>query len=164
MSRLRQNLPLLVIAAVVLLFLGATIRYRGKAPVRLPLSACDAGLWQRVYERDRLQVIEPCTAVEGRVKFAHFNEDGDVHLGFDPDTKSVLNLVNVFHGRGELVVEVVCGHPPRKESAKAACAGYQPQIAIPRPGQRVRVTGVYVTDLDNGWREVHPVSRIEVLP
>jgi hypothetical protein len=25
------------------------------------------------------------------------------------------------------------------------------------------VTGAYVTDRDNGWNEIHPVTRIEVL-
>jgi hypothetical protein len=34
-------------------------------------------------------------------------------------------------------------------------------VAIPNVGDRVRVTGAYVTDRDNGWREIHPVTRIE---
>ena len=36
-------------------------------------------------------------------------------------------------------------------------------ITAPRIGDRVRITGSYVTDRDNGWNEIHPVSRIEIL-
>jgi hypothetical protein len=87
-----------------------------------------------------------------------------LHIGLDPEEKSVLNLINVIHGHGELVVEVVCEHDPVKETAKAACAGFHSQVTIPEVGNRIRVTGAYVTDRDMGWNEIHPVTRIEVLP
>jgi hypothetical protein len=34
---------------------------------------------------------------------------------------------------------------------------------IPQASDRVRVTGSDVTDLENKWNEIHPVTRIEVL-
>jgi hypothetical protein len=49
------------------------------------------------------------------------------------------------------------------DAAKAPCSGFHPQITIPGVGDRVRVTGAYVTDRDNGWNEIHPVMRIELL-
>lgn len=142
---------------------AAWLRYPGRAPIKLPAANCDAALSDRVYEKNRLEIIEPCTAVEGRVALVHFNADGDVHIGLIPDQRSVLNLTNVIHGRRELVAEIVCGHPPRDDPARSTCAGYRPQIAPPKVGDRVRITGAYVTDRDNGWREVHPVSRIETI-
>ena len=49
------------------------------------------------------------------------------------------------------------------DDAKAACAGFTSQVTVPAVGDRVRATGAYVTDKDNGWNEIHPVTRIDVL-
>jgi hypothetical protein len=76
----------------------------------------------------------------------------------------VLNIINRLHTHGHLVVEVICqGDTPSGGDAVAACAGFTPQVAIPKAGDHVRVTGAYVTDRDNGWNEIHPVTRIEIL-
>ena len=163
MKRILKLAPAALLVAIVIFVFAAWVRYPGRAPVKLAVEQCDARLWNRVYEKDRLEVVEPCTAVEGRVKSVHFNEDGDVHIGLDPDQPSVLNLMNATHGGRELVVEIVCDHLPPRAPARATCAGYQPQVTPPKVGDRIRVTGAYVTDRDNGWREVHPVTRIEVL-
>jgi len=156
---------ILIAVLVVTTFLALLIklRYPGKVTVKLPAEICDSALWQHVYEKQRLQVIEPCTAVEGRVVALHRASDGDLHLSLDPDNTTVLNFINRFHGHGHLVVEAICLYPSSEERARAACAEYHPQITIPKPGDRVRVTGAYVTDSDNGWNEIHPVSKIEVL-
>jgi hypothetical protein len=156
-----------VLLAVLLVLLGvfvaARLRYPGKAPVKLPEAECDAGLWKHVYQPERLRVIEACTVVEGRVASVHRAADGDLHIGLDPEQKSVLNLINVAHAQRRLVVEAVCDHPTTKPAPAAACAGFTSAIAAPAVGDRVRVTGPYVTDRDDGWNEVHPVTRIEVL-
>ncbi len=155
---------LLIAAAVVLAgsLLLAKLHYSGEAPVKLPTASCDATLWQHVYEKDRLQVIEACTAVEGRMVSVHESEDGDLHIALDPKDKSVLNLVNATHMRRMLVVEVICHHPSQGES-QIACGDYHSAVLNPKAGDYVRITGVYVTDRDNGWNEIHPVSSIEVL-
>ena len=140
----------------------AKLHYSGRAPVKLPTGSCDTNLWQHVYEKDRLQVIETCTAVEGRVIAVHESEDGDLHITLDPKDKSVLNLVNATHARRTLVVEVICQHPSQGES-QVACGDYHSTIVNPKAGDYVRITGSYVTDRDNGWNEIHPVSSIEVL-
>lgn len=153
--------------AVLIVLLGLIglwrFRYPGKAPAKLTAESCNSDLWKHVYEKDRLKVVEACTAVDGRVVSIHRNSDGDMHIALAPDRKSVLNLINVFHAHGELVAEVICEHPPADAVEKAACADFQSQVAIPNVGDRVRVTGAYVTDRDNGWREIHPVARIEKL-
>jgi len=149
-----------LLVALVALIVGAKFYYSGTA---LPASGCDASLWTHVYEKERLTVLEPCTSVEGRVVSTHAAADGDLHIALDPDDKHVLNLVNATHGHRELVVEIVCDHTTTKTAPQAACVNYHSLVTAPKAGDRVRVTGAYVTDRDNGWNEVHPVSRIDVL-
>jgi hypothetical protein len=158
-----SRITLIVLVILTALFLMARLRYSGTAPVKLQAESCNPDLWKHVYEKDRLNVLEPCTAVEGRVVSVHRASDGDLHIGLDPENKSVLNLVNVMHAQRKLVVELICDHIPAEANAQAACRDFHPQITIPNVGDRVRVTGAYVTDRDNGWNEVHPVTRIEIL-
>ena len=162
MSRITK-IALTVLIALAALFLVAKFRYAGKAPLSLLTESCDSGLWRHVNEKERLHVIEQCAAVEGRVVSVHPNSDGDLHIALDPEQKSVLNLVNMIHGHGDLVVEVICEHTPAHAPDQAACGAFHSQVAIPNVGDHIRVTGAYVTDRDNGWNEIHPVTRIEVL-
>ena len=163
MSRTARSAILIASVTLVGFLLAARLRYSGKAPVRLPAADCNGDLWKRTYSPERLRVIEPCTAVEGRVVSVHAAADGDLHIGLDPDDASVLNLVNVIHQRRRLVVEIVCAHTPADREAVALCSGFTSQVSVPKVGDRVRVTGAYVTDGDNGWTEIHPVTRIDVL-
>jgi len=110
-----------------------------------------------------VDVVEECTAVEGRVASSSRAMDGDLYFTLDPEQKSVLNLFNVMNGRGKLAVEVICEHAAANTTDQGACGAFHSQITIPRVGDRVRVTGAYVTDRHYGWREVHPVTRIEIL-
>ena len=158
-----SRITLALLVALIALFLMARLRYAGKAPVKLPAESCDPGLWNHVYEKERLHVVEECTAVAGRVISVHRNSDGDMHIALDPEQASVLNLVNVIHGHGDLVVEIICEHTPTRAADQAVCGTFHPQMTIPNIGDRIRVTGTYVTDRDNGWNEVHPVTRIEIL-
>jgi hypothetical protein len=102
-------------AALVALFLMAKLHYAGKPTVKLPAENCNADQWKHVYEAERLHVIEACTAVEGRVVSIRRASDEDLHIGLDPDHKSVLNLTNVIHADGHLVVEVICDHTPAEK-------------------------------------------------
>jgi hypothetical protein len=148
---------------MIALFLLARFRYQGKVPLKLQAENCDSSLWKHVNQGERLHVEEPCTAVEGRVVSLYRASDGDLHIALDPEDKSVLNLVNVMHAHGKLVVEIICEHTPADPDDKVACAAFHPQITVPNIGDHIRVTGAYVIDRDNGWNEVHPVTRIEVL-
>lgn len=157
--RVLLGLIVLVIAA----FIVFMFRYRGKAPVKLAASECNADLWKHVYQPERLKVIEACTAVEGRVVSVHRAADGDLHIGLDPDHKSVLNFINAMHAQRRLIVESVCDHAASATKPETVCAGFTSQITVPKVGDRVRITGAYVTDTDNGWNEIHPATRIDVL-
>jgi hypothetical protein len=163
LGRTSGRVALAVLLTLMALFIAARLRYPGRATVKLPAADCDADLWKHVYSPERLALIETCTAVEGRVASLHRAVDGDLHIGLDPEQKSTLNLANVMHAQRRLIVEVVCDHPTTKQQPSSACAGFTSQITAPSIGDRVRVTGAYVTDHDNGWNEVHPVTRIEIL-
>ena len=163
MTRWRLRLLVALACLAVGLFLIARLRYSGKPTVKLPPGNCDGDLWRHVYRPGRLRVIEACTAVDGRVVSLSRGSDGDLHIALDPDQKSVLNLMNATHGQGYLVVEVICEHASAKPDAATACAGFTSRVTIPRVDDRVRVTGAYVTDRENGWNELHPVTRIENL-
>ncbi|HMF90036.1 MAG TPA: hypothetical protein VKL40_05285 [Candidatus Angelobacter sp.] len=163
MSKTLVYITLSVPAVLVALVWVAKLRYSGTAPVKLPAESCDRSLWKHVYQPERLRVIEACTSVEGRVVSVRQARDGDLHIGLDPDHKSVLNFVNVLHGDGTLIVEVVCEHPPVDDDPKSACSGFVSQVTPPKTGDRIRVTGAYVTDSEYGWNEIHPVTRIDLL-
>jgi len=163
LGRTSGRIALAVLLTLIALFIAARLRYPGRAPVKLPAADCNADLWKHVYSPERLGVIEACTAVDGRVVSLHRAVDGDLHIGLDPEQKSILNLTNVMHAQRHLIVEVVCDHPSLKNQAGPAFEGFASSITAPNVGDRVRVTGAYVTDRDNGWNEVHPVTRIEIL-
>jgi hypothetical protein len=158
-----KNIALLIIAAGVAAALVFWLGPFGKPPLHLAAESCDASLWNRTYLPERLKVLDACVAVEGQVGEIHSESDGDMHIRVHVDQKRALYLVNRMHLRGDIVVEVVCEHPPKGQAAAAACAGYQSQVTIPHPGDRVRVTGSWVVDTENGWTEIHPATRIEVL-
>jgi hypothetical protein len=163
LGRTSGRIALGVMLTLAALFVAARLRYPGKAVVKLAPADCNADLWKHVYSPERLGVIEACTAVAGRVVSVHRAVDGDLHIGLDPEQKSTLNLINVMHAQRRLIVEVVCDHPSVKNQAGPACEGFTSSITAPNIGDRIRVTGAYVTDRDNGWNEIHPVTRIETL-
>jgi hypothetical protein len=153
----RRIALIIVLVAAAAVFAG--LRYRGEAP---NATGCDPDLQQRVYRPGRLELLNRCAAVAGRVTAVHRNADGDLHVEVDPDDASVLNVVNAVRG-GRLIVEAVCDHGSTQPDVRAACAGFTSKIAAPAAGDRIRATGAYVKDTENGWTEIHPVSKIDVL-
>ncbi len=126
---------------------------------------CDAALWKHVYNPTRLTQIKACTSVTGTIRESSADDDGDQHflLELDGGQASLLNKRNLKKKSGDLVIEIVCANPIKLKKVKGACAGYRNTIAIPAVGARVRVTGSYVIDGHNGWAEIHPVSRIDII-
>jgi hypothetical protein len=153
----------IVVIVVVVIAIALMLRYPGKASIKLKPELCEAELWNHVYEKERLRIIEPCTTVEGRVVKLGRGADGDLHIDLDPDNRAVLNLINVIHTHRNLVVEIICEHPPTREAAIKACEGFRSQVLIPQVGDRIRVTGSYVRDTETGWNEIHPVTKIQIL-
>jgi hypothetical protein len=164
-------------------WVGATYIAAGAAPSTAPgapLSAatgCDATLWNHVYHPDRLIVKQKCISVTGTIVDATNGKrsdgvrkeaDGDTHgwLKVDPQFKKLLNAGNMSNEEGNLVFEIVCNFKVTQADAKASCpATYHTPVTLPAVGSHVRIVGSYVQDNNHAkWMEVHPVSRITVLP
>lgn len=86
----KVTIPLAVLFLLGVLLVGAKLRYPGRASAKLPAASCDAALWDHVYEKDRLELLDPCTAVEGRVVSVHHNADGDMHIALDPEDRPTI--------------------------------------------------------------------------
>ena len=126
-------------------------------------STCDSSLWEHVYRRERLRVIEPCKVVEGRVRHIQQEADGDLHIRLAVEDKSLLTENNFSFQHGDLVVEVICVNPPTSRDAIEACRGFTQSLPIPTVGDSVRVIGAYVLDKQHSWTELHPVTQLELL-
>ena len=126
----------------------------GQGPRVLDSRGCAVGdPMEGVYAPKRLQVLDPCITVTGTVRNDITNaEDGDITFGLylsDAD-KRLINDVNVSNYDSALHIEIV----PEDQAL----------VATPQPGQKVRITGPWVTDLAHGHNEIHPAFKIEVLP
>jgi hypothetical protein len=155
-----------------------TLHSAAQAQPAAPQAVCDPTLWNHVYAgdprkfaspRDRLQVIEECVTVTGTIEFARPEKDGDYHIGLrlDPPFSSMVNDRNTAEERGDLVLEPVCENPvtQRDTLEEGACTDFHQDIFTPdMVGQHVAVTGAYVTDMEHGWREIHPVTSITPIP
>ncbi len=135
------------------------------APADAVDTNCDSSLWLHVYNSPRLQVIDQCKAVTGIIEESSADDDGDQHmlLKLDAGQENVVNKKNVKEKNGDLVIEVVCANSVTLSAAKAPCKGYLNNIQLPAVGAHVKVIGSYVIDSHNGWAEIHPVSKIDVL-
>jgi uncharacterized protein YraI len=131
-------------------------------------SGCDSSLWGHVYNKTRLAVIQPCTTVSGKLHIVRREKDGDVHmqLTLDPQFSGLLNALNKSKQNDALVIETMCDHPPTQPDAVSACHGFSQKFAALSEGAHVKVTGSYVQDNDpnHGWREIHPITAVEILP
>lgn len=132
---------------------------------RFAASGCDDSLWNHVYNPKRLQQLAPCISVTGVITESDADPDGDQHflLRLDPGQDKLANKRNRKKKGGDIVLEIVCANPTTMKKVKSACTGYTNPIAIPAVGAHVRATGTYVLDSHNGWTEIHPVSRIQVM-
>jgi hypothetical protein len=128
-------------------------------------TGCDASLWDHVYSPARLHKLAPCLSVTGVIDESSVDEDGDQHflLKLDPGQDRLVNKRNAKKKAGDIVLEIVCANPTTMKKPKSACTGYTNRIQIPAVGAHVRATGTYVLDSHNGWVEIHPVSKLQVL-
>jgi hypothetical protein len=135
------------------------------APLAPQASPCDASLWKRVYNPTRLTQVKSCIVATGVIRESNVDADGDQHflLKLDKGEKGLLNKRNMKKKDGNLVVEIVCANPVKLKKVAATCTGYKNTVMVPPVGAHVRVTGTYVVDGHNGWTEIHPASRIELV-
>jgi len=150
------------------------------AELAAPLSAatgCDATLWDHVYNPERLIVKKKCISVTGTIVDAtngrrsdgvRKEADGDTHgwLKVDPQFKNLLNAGNISDEGGNLVYEIVCKFKVSQADAKVACPlTYHTPVQLPAVGSHVQIVGSYVQDRNHAkWMEIHPVSKISVIP
>jgi hypothetical protein len=93
--------------------------------------------------------------------------DGDSHgwLKVDPEFENLLNAGNLSDEGGNLVFEIICKFRVSQQDAKAACTNYTDQVSLPPVGSHVQIVGTLVQDSFHAqWMEIHPVTRITVLP
>jgi hypothetical protein len=126
---------------------------------------CDKSYWKYVYNPDRLKVINKCKIVTGVIEESNPDEDGDQHmlLKLDKGQKELLTSRNKEKKQGDLVIEAVCANKTTLKKVGTTCNGYINKIQIPTVGEHVQVTGSYVIDTHNGWAEIHPITKIEVI-
>jgi len=120
-------------------------------PRALDDNACATGdPMEGVYAPRRLQILDPCLTVEGTVRDDIIKaEDGDITFGLylSEADQRLINDVNRANYDGALHIEIV----PED----------QPLVLPPKPGDKVRITGPWVTDTAHGHNEIHPAFKIE---
>lgn len=126
---------------------------------------CDTTYWKYVYNPERLEVIDKCKTVTGVIEESSADEDGDQHmlLKLDNGQEDLLTKKNIKKKGGDLVIEAVCANKPTLPKVGNTCDGYINRIQIPKLGEHVKVTGSLVIDSHNGWGEIHPITKIEIL-
>lgn len=126
---------------------------------------CDTSLWKYVYNPERLEVIDKCKTVTGIIEESSADEDGDQHmlLKLDNGQDGLLTKKNIKKKQGDLVIEAVCANKTTLEKVGNTCNGYLNHILLPKVGDHVKVTGSLVIDSHNGWEEIHPITKIEVI-
>jgi hypothetical protein len=128
-------------------------------------SDCDTSLWARVYNPERLEVYNKCVTVTGVIEESAADADGDQHmlLRLDKGYESYINSRNEKKKDGCLVIEAVCVNEVKKKKVGKVCEGYINNVLLPGLGSHVNVTGSFVNDSHNGWNEIHPITKIEIL-
>ena len=135
------------------------------AAARAQTPVCDASLWNHVYHSYRLVIDSACMNVTGTVYTLIYEADGDIHIRLTVDTPFLymLNSSNYSGEEGKLVLEPICATTVTQSDAISSCASFTNNVYIPNVGERVVVTGPYVTDNDHGWNEIHPVTSISII-
>jgi hypothetical protein len=159
-----------------LLLLSASVGI-GSVKEQAPKAAttCDDTLWSHVYHSPRLQVHQACAVVTGVIVDAsrgknrdgcRHEADGDGHcfLKLDAGQEKFLNAKNLSNENGMLVFEPMCRYRVKQKDAQEACKNYHQPLLLPAVGTHVKLTGSFVTDLEHGHNEIHPVSSVERLP
>ena len=135
--------------------------------------ACRSDPHEGVHEPQRLKVIKRCATFAGKVVVApDASDDGDVTFDVAPDPGygSMLNAKNrQKHG---LHVEIVpMDQPGCKPGQPIVRAGFSnlgvcsgADVVSPPLGAHIRAFGPYVYDSWQGWNEIHPAWKVDILP
>jgi hypothetical protein len=130
-----------------------------------------------VYHPDRLQQQQVngnnCIEVRGTIRDMRVEKDGDYHIlltldSTQPDGEKASSLLNAKNKQIQhdcLVLESICKGHVTQADAIQPCQGAK-KISVPAIGSHVSVVGHYVLDTEggHGWKEIHPVTKIKVIP
>ncbi len=141
----------LIIIAVVAVSAVAIFFYT-QGP--LPTSQEENGSMKGVYNPGRLKILDPdnpIRTVTGTVEKVIKAPDGDYHIEtrLYKEYLSLLNKANYNKVSGDLILEVVPSD--------------QFRTPIPKVGDKINATGVWVLDTNHDWNELHPVRGIIIL-
>jgi hypothetical protein len=129
---------------------------------------CDDTLWNRIYLRDRLHLLNQCQAASGIVVDLGLEPDGDLVMELIPDSPYTSLLRpgnNSADAHGHLVVEVPCQGATMEDSPRAACAHFTgTKVQVPKLGDHIVAAAPWVEDLNHSrWGELHG-ARLIALP
>ena len=163
-SPVNRLLTILIILVIIGVIIYQIQKNSNKSPEANNFN-CDSKLWEHVYHKYRLEVIEECKTVTGTIERIKHEDDGDLHilLKLDKGQDGLLTEENYKIQHGDLVVEPICVDEVTQNDAKGPCSGYINNVKIPFIGDHVKVTGSYVFDKEHGWNEIHPITTIEIL-
>ena len=96
-------------------------------------SGCNAELWDHVYRKTRLRIVEGCIAVTGTIRHIKRETDGDDHiqLAVDPEFAKLLNERNRTAQGDTLILEPICQGPVTQADAEAACHDFHSPVDVP---------------------------------
>jgi len=126
---------------------------------------CDSALWKHVWKSERLEVFDWCKTVTGVIEEIKEDGDGDthMHLRLDAGQENLVNDKNAEKKNGCLIIEAICVNKISKKKAVQPCEGLINNVLIPSVGSHVSVKGSYVKDSHNGWMEIHPITKLEII-
>src|SRR5436309_3103396 len=97
----------------------------------------------------RLRVISDCQVGSGMVESVNLQDDGDwrIDVSLDPQYGKLLDVGNVNHQSGWLVLELI----PRDQAT----------VSVPLAGKQITFVGPLVYDSENYWNAIYPVWAIQ---
>ncbi len=126
---------------------------------------CDKALWDPVYTKDRLKVLNACQVATGIVQGTEIERDGDAEIWFTPDAKHA-NLMRPGnqYSRGWLVVEIPCQAPIVQQDAMGTCDKFTgPKMTLPAVGDHIVVAAPWVEDRSHhNWGELHGAKFVKL--
>ena len=118
-----------------------------------------------VYRPDRFTFVDRCHTVSGTVDAVRQLAYGEVEVALTVDIEyeaTVLNIRNVTDLGRDLAVRFICVSPAEAEAAQA-CGTYRNDLHMPKIGERMSVTGPFVTEKAEGWNAIHPARIVTTL-
>ena len=141
---------LMVVAALLIVRFNAASPSAPQRTASPPSPQCRKGdPLAGVYNPLRLRVLSNCQVASGVVKSVTLQDDGDwrIDVSLDPQYGKLLDVGNVNHQSGWLVLELI----PRDQAT----------VSVPSVGEQITFVGPLVYDSENYWNAIYPVWSIQ---